>query len=158
MASKPVIESCDTERESTSITAKLSPYGGVHLGTDSEVICECGKTIHVVVKLELEEKPEPVSAEAAAKLEEFWIESQLSYIENPGGKQIHATQHADGEWKESCRWSQPVNLAASLGVSNSLWERLLPPQDVGSSPMDIETDNFLRLAGYIDAKAYGLVN
>lgn len=77
-----------------------SVWGGTFRRTDSEVTCECGKTIHVVVTLQLEEKPEPLGREAAAKLEEFWIESQLYYIENPGGTQIHATQHAAGESKE----------------------------------------------------------
>ena len=74
-------------------------WGGTFGRTDSDFTCECGKTIHVVVTLQLEEKPEPERAEAAKKLEEFWIEAQLSYIENPGGKQVHASQYVSGYGK-----------------------------------------------------------
>lgn len=75
-----------------------SVWRGAFGRTDGDVTCECGETIHVSVKIGVERKPEPVDHEA---MEQFWHEAQLSYIENPGGRQIHATQHADGEWKDN---------------------------------------------------------
>ncbi len=77
-----------------------SVWRGAFGRTDSDVTCECGETIHVSVKIGVEKKQEPLGREAAEAVEQFFIESQLSYIENPGGRQIHASQHADGEWKE----------------------------------------------------------
>ena len=61
-----------------------SVWRGAFGRTDSDVTCECGKTIHVVVKIEVEKKQEPLGREVADAVEQFFIESQLSYIENPG--------------------------------------------------------------------------
>lgn len=72
-----------------------SVWRGAFGRTDSDVTCECGETIHISVKVGVEKKQDPLgdAAECNRAL-------QLLYIESPGGRQIHATQHADGEWKE----------------------------------------------------------
>ena len=55
-----------------------------HRSYDS-VTCKCGNTTYVALEIEVVEKQEPVSDEAVA-------EFQRDFVENPGGRQIHATQ------------------------------------------------------------------
>ena len=56
----------------------------------NSVTCECGKAINGEVKIRLEKKQDPLGDLAI----------QRFLIDNPGGKQVHATQNVSGDWKE----------------------------------------------------------
>ena len=67
-----------------------SIWRGAFRSSYNSVTCECGKAINVVVELEVVEKQDPL----------IDLAIQRFFIEFPGGKQVHATQHGNDEWKQ----------------------------------------------------------
>lgn len=57
--------------------------------SESSVVCKCGNTTRVVVKIDLVERQEVVGCEALNEI----------FNERPSGKQVHVTEHVTRDWK-----------------------------------------------------------
>ena len=69
-----------------------SVWHGVFGRAEGSVTCKCGNTTHVVVKIDVVERQEPVSGDGTNVFHQLFEESF-------GGKQVHATEHGSREQK-----------------------------------------------------------